>query len=280
VPVVPIARYFNPTFRVALLGQTVTFENGQGLNMGFQIQRTMTQTPDTCDVTIEGLSPVRTQAMAAIFSATGESAVEIQAGYDRTRAGLFRGDLRNFSGPKRVGPSEIVRLTADDGGNAFTDVIIRRISNAGMTASEMIDTAATAMQIVLGPSVAKVLAASDPGRQGPYTAVFTGRASELLDAACRRIRARWWIRDGQLVLGHRGLPDSSRKAVVVPPGAIVSGPSTQGSGLSEAVVFLDPNIVPGSQVVLGSLRLRVEAVVYSGETRGGIWTAQIVGRKL
>ena len=279
---IPIPRYFNPSMTVEVLGQTVKFNRGEGLNIGFRIVRSMAQTPDTCEVSIEGLLEERVTIMAALFAALGADTMTVKAGYDGLKVGIFKGDLRGFKGSERRGPAQITSFIADDGGDAFSDTILR-ISTAGMTASQMVSVAAGAMGLQPHPSVATVLGSADPSAQGPYAATFTGKASDLLTAACRRARCRWWIRDGQIVLGSKGLPDSSRPAVVVPPAAVVSGPSVMGSGLYSAVVFLDPNLVPGSQVVVGGIRgmrLRIEGVVYSGETRGGIWVAQITGRTL
>lgn len=49
---VPIVRYFNPTLIATVVGQPVAFANGEGLNMKFDVSRSLAATPDTCTVAI------------------------------------------------------------------------------------------------------------------------------------------------------------------------------------------------------------------------------------
>lgn len=293
---VPIVRYFNPTLTINMVGTVVVFANGEGLNVRFNVSRTLASTPDTASVAIEGLDPVRAKLMNLVFASRGLvpvslAAMTILAGYDATFAGLFRGDLRSFSTGEQEGTSLWTRATADDGGDAYSDATLPSAlsSSAGLTAQEMIDTAAAVMKLGQSPSVAIVIAQTVPTKQGRFTAVVVGKASELMDAACRRLRCRWWIRDQQLFLGIRGQVDPSRKAVVLTPATLVAPLSEDGAGLVTLSTFMDPNIVPGGQVLnvpsfeRGELptAFRVEAVVHSGETRGGSpWVSKITGRAL
>lgn len=275
IPVV-IPRYFNPTLVVGLLGVSVRFANGQGLQVSFRIERTMLSTPDSCSVSICGLDPVRAIAMGALFTSTGLSPLVVLGGYDGIGAGLFAGDVRSFSSARRAGPDLWTDVIADDAGDAYADVPLR-VSTVAMTAAQMIAVAATAMQLGQAPSVAEVLSRSDYTKQGPYTAVMVGKAHELIDAACRRIKARWWVRDKQIHLASLGLPSQASKAVLLTPQTVVGEPAFKGSGQISLPTLFDPNIVPGGQVsYLGTL-FRVERVVHTGQTRGGLWTSAVEG---
>lgn len=235
--------------------------------------------------------------MAKVFNELGTSVpgankLIVQAGYDAAAGGLFAGDLRSLKANQQRGASLWTIATADDGGDAFTDILVPLPSTAGLTAQQMIDIAATALGLVQAPSVAAVVATQSPIKQGPFTAVGIRRASDLLDAAARRLRCRWWIRDQQLHLGARGIADPTRPAIIlvgpvvgaapVPPGLPIVAPLTEdGSGIVQVTAFMDPNLVPGGQVVYNGTAFRIEAVVHSGETRsGGVWTSRITGRAL
>lgn len=255
------------------------FAHREGLTIGFSISRTMSASPDTARVEIVNLDPVRASAMGAALMATGRATLEVSAGYDDTSARIFRGDVRRMDTSRRQGADLITTITADDGGDAIADVPIR-VTNAGMTAAQMIDVAAAAMGVALHPSAAEIVARADTGTQGPYTAVMVGRASELLDAACRRLRCRWWLRDGQVHLSSLGRVAASRPAVLLTPQVLVSEPSLVGAGLVSFAALLDPNHVPGSQVSYEGRAFRVEGVVHSGQTRGSAWVSQITGRAL
>lgn len=179
------------------------------------------------------------------------------------------------------GPDKLVQATADDGGATLADVPVR-ISNALMTSVQMVEVAATLLGLLVHPSARIVLAAANPAQQLPFTSVMIGHATELLDAACRRMRCRWWTRDRQLfLLARRGIVDAARPAVVILPQTQTSPLSAKGGGLYDVGSLFDPNIVPGSQVFVDARYLRVESVVHSGETIGGeVWTSAITGRTL
>lgn len=277
--VVVIPRYFNPTLVVTSLGTIATFRNGQGLAMEFRIERSIKSTPDTCGLSICNMDPIRAVGMGAIFSQLGVSQVTVAGGYELVVAGMFLGDVRRFRSARRSGPDVWTDIDADDSGDAFSDVPIR-VSTFQMTAAEMIGVAATAMGVVQSPSVAEVIATGDYTRQGPFGCVMTGHARDLLDAACRRLGCRWWLRDKQLFLARLGLADKTRPAVLITPSAVVGDVSIGGSGELSVPMMFDPNVVPGGQVsYLGSL-FRVEHVVHSGGTRGSLWVSEIEGRVL
>lgn len=278
-------RYFNPTLVVTMPGLVVTFANGRGLQIAFRIDRSMLGTPDSCDVAIANLEPTNAKLANTAFATLGISTLSIAGGYDGITAGMFVGDVRSFRSAHRVGVDVWTECKADDGGDAYSETLLR-ISTYQMTAAEMIAIAATAMGLVQGPSVAPVLATSDYTRVGPFSFVMVGKAHELLDAACRRIGARWWIRDKQLHLARLGQPDRTRPAVLIGPESITGEVAIGGSGEIEIPCMFDPNIVPGGQVAYRPAAVspptlaRVERVVHTGQTRGALWSSQVTGRLL
>lgn len=281
VALVPIARYYNPSIEVSMVGISSLFTNGEGLTMSFEVERTLTSTPDTCKVSICGLDPVRAQAMGALFLATGTSKISVRFGYDGILGGLFVGDVRDFVSQRRAGDDVWTDATADDGGQSYSDAVIRPPqSNVAQTAEQTIRIAAAYMELIVSPQAEAVIAATEPGPAGPYTSVFSGKASELMDAVCRRINCRWWIRDTQLFLTRLGAPDSTRPAVLVFPQVLVGDVSTGGSGEIALPMFCDPNVVPGGQVSYLGTRFRVERVVHSGASRNALCVSMVNGRAL
>lgn len=287
----PIARYFNPTLSVTIGPVTVVFANRLGLEMSFTVSRSMSSTPDSAQVTIANLDPVRTGQMFALFSAAGALSLQqlrILAGYDATPIGLFAGDLRKFTSRRVSGPDVFTDAVADDGGNAVADVVIPPYarSTTGRTPTDLINTALTlinssgkSLPIVLAPPAADIMAAGDQSRSY-YSAVTIGKVTDLLDEAARRLYCRWRIRDSQLHLSALNRSDRNRPALVLLPQNIVGDISFGGSGEIEVPVLMDPNIVPGGQVSYLNSAFRVENVVHSGATRGGLWTSAIRGRAL
>jgi len=273
-------RYYNPSLSVVLGGQPVLFTDGKGLQVRFRVERTLTQAADKCEVEIYGLDPIRARLMLTPYETLGTDRLTVRAGYDGILAGLFTGDVRTTDGPRRAGRDDVLKITADDGGEAIAETPIR-ISNAGMTALQMIQVAALAMQLIVHPSVPAVLGAAAASKQGPYTAVMTGKAADLLDAACRRVRARWRVQDGQIMLSALGVADLSRPAVLLTDQTLVSPPAAGGQpGEHKFITFMDPNILPGSQVSYRGGLYRAEHVIHAGETRSSVWTTEAIGTAL
>jgi hypothetical protein len=249
--------------------------------MTFEVTRSMQGEPDTCTVGICNQDPLTSNAIGAAFSLLARKTIVLTGGYDALQVGLFAGDLRSYAPGQRQGPDVWTRMVADDGGQAFAETIIRPpISTVNQTAAGLISIAAQAMGLIPAPSVAAVLASSDATKIGPYSAVFAGHAHELLDIACRRIVARWWIRDLQLHLARLGLPEAGLPAIVIPPEAVIGEPQIGGSGTLHLPALFDPNVVPGGQIAYQGALARVERVVHSGQTRAGVWASMIDGRFL
>lgn len=288
---VPFARYYNPTAIVTIVGQVVTFAQGEGLNFSFRVDRSINAEPDSCSLAIEGLDYFRAKLMGAAFREVPiGQVVTVQAGYDALTAGLFTGTLRSFRPNVRRGPALLTYAEADDGGEAYSEAVIQLpASTAGLTSAEMVRIAAVGLQVVVHPDTDAVIAGGTAAAQGPFSAAGVRKAADLMDAAARRLRARWWIRDGQLFMARRVLP-SSRPAVIIAvptPGPTMPGVpvieelTEDGSGIATCTTFFDPNIVPGGQVRYAGQSFRVERVVHSGETRGASpWSSRIVGRSL
>ncbi|MEC9048881.1 MAG: hypothetical protein VYA51_12795 [Planctomycetota bacterium] len=278
---------------VSIVGQILTFQNGEGLNMKISIERSLNPEPDECKLSIEGLDPFRARLMGQVFRETRVGqAVTVQLGYDVIPVAAFSGLLETFDDNVPQGPALWTHATAGDAADIFDDVKLPPglSSNVGLTPLEQINIAMAAMGILPGPSVAPVVAGASPLAQGPFSASGVRRASDLLDAACLTLRCRWWVRDRQLHLARNGLPDPSRLAVIIAPMQpgprmpgvpLVAPPSFGGGGIMNCTTFMDPTIVPGGQVSYQGGLFRVEHVIHSAETRStSPWTSSIVGRAL
>jgi len=283
--VVPFVSYFDWALSLSVIGQQILFRSGEGLNVSFRVDRSLSSTPDTARFEIENLDPDRASLMNRAFSELGTSAPEVttvtaRAGYKDVLGGLFKGNLRSFRTQVQRRSSVWSVAEADDGGDVFTDVQLRLPPTIASAASTMITAAASAMSLTLSPSVGAVLSTSIYANT-PFTSTGSSSAAELLDAAARRLRARWWIRDGQVHMAQRGVVDPTRPSVVISERILVGPAEEDGSGIFRLRVFMDPNVVPGGQVTFRATALRVEHVVHSGETRGtSPWTSVITGRVL
>ena len=284
---ITIPRLFRPAVSLIVAGQPVAALNLPGVQaprVAFRVVRTMTPTPDNGTVTVWGLDQSRRVAMQQIWSELGRATLEIATGYDNVIKRLFLGDVRSLRASVVERPEIMTIASADDGGDAITDATIPSglSSTAAISAKQMIDLALAVMNaaattpIVASPSVAAALAAVRPEATTLfYTAVSVGKATDLLNEAARTLGVRWWIRDAQLFMVARRAPVDGF-AIVLPRTHWLSEPDEDGAGLVRVATFLDPNLVPGRQVVLVGRDVpgvqepfRIEAAEYSGDTRGG-----------
>jgi len=271
-------RYFNPTLTIATAGQVTTFANGKGLNMSFVVERSMLGTPDSCTVGIANQDPKTATLVGAAFSVLGQSLITLAGGYDALIVGMFAGDLRRYQPAQRSGADVWTRITADDAGDAYSEVRSPLVSTVAQTAAELIALAVAVMDLIPAPSVAQVLATSEATKIGQFSAVHVGLAHELLDVAARRIDCRWWIRNRQLHFARLGLVESGLPAIIIPPEAVIGEPQIGGSGTLRLPALYDPNVVPGGPIVYLGARARVERVIHAGQTRAGVWSSMIDGR--
>lgn len=321
--IIACGRLFRPALMFICAGQTLTSgvqttgavfegdlsERDIGLRVSFAITRTMTPAPDTATVSIFDLAPERRDAMATLFATLGQATCSLALGYDGATTLAFLGTVRSMRKARRMGPDIVTEITADDGGDAFTDAPVS-LSTAAINASTLIEVAIVAMNlkitelnaaagagfplppITASPSVAAAIASARPeAAAATYASVTVGKASELLDEAARLLGVRWWIRDHQIIMARRKVPTDAQ-AVALTSDMLLAEPDDDGSGIVRLEAMCDPSIVPGRQLALvagASVAptpgvtgepLRVASVVQRGDTRAGPWSASIVARKI
>lgn len=292
---ITFARYFKPAAVITIGGVTVAslgLPLVTQLRVSFKVRRTLSSTPDSADVAISGLDPVRVESMLAVWREVGKTKLTIATGYDGMTVPLFSGDVRTMSTSGRL--DTVLVASADDAGDALADATLSGFSTAGWTVQNMIDGALAALAqadpispIVAHPSVATAISSASPGAsQAFYASVNVGKASDLLNEAARLLGCRWWIRDGQLFMARRGIPIDG-VAIALPETHWLSEPSDDGKGAISVVTFCDPNIVPGRQIALvpefsdGFDIFRAEATEHAGDNESNApWTCSIDGRRL
>lgn len=292
---ITFARYFKPACVVTIAALVLTNIDGEGLRVAFTVDRTMTREPDTARVVVYNLGEAERQAAGRLFAETGRTKVTLAAGYDGVTIPLFAGDVRKLRTDRRAGPDRMTEIQADDSGDAISDVIFAevpgagagaKITTTGMTAQNMIDAALAAFAtygepIVAHPSVAAAIAAVAPAATQTFAVVHVGKATELIDQAARVLDVRWWIADGQLFMARRGLPTDPQLSIVLDADRLLAEPDSDGSGLWRITSLFDPNILPGRQIVVNGIPMRVEATQHGGDTRasGAPWSVACTARE-
>jgi hypothetical protein len=297
------SRLFDPAVRVRLAGVDVTSSSRHwsgartGLAVAFNVTKTMTSSPDSATVRIEGLGPDKRGVMRSIWSELGAATLEIWAGWDGAPTiQIFSGDVRDLVVPSRGDAP--VTATADDGGDAIAEALVS-CSSLGLTAENMIDLALAAVErhelqhhpdrprpIAKHPSVGAAVASSIAAPQ-LFRVVSVSKAAELLDEAARILGVRWWLREGLLYMAARGAP-TDPVAVALPRTHWLDEPAEDKDGLLRIPALFSPLLVPGRQVTIqgrstpwSSEPYRCEAVDHAGDWGSDEpWSSALVARRV
>jgi hypothetical protein len=296
------SRLFDPAVRVKLAGVDVTSSSRHwsgtrdGLRVAFTVNRTMTSSPDSATVEIEGLGPDNRGIMRTIWSELGYATLEIFAGWEGALVQIFSGDVRDMVIPSRADAS--VTASADDAGDGIAEALVS-CSSLGLTAENMVDLALAAVErhelqahperpalVVKHPCVATAIASSVAQAQ-TFRTVSIGKASDLLDEAARILGVRWWIRDLTLYMAARGGPTDSI-ALSLPRTHWVDEPVEDRDGILRVPVLFSPLLVPGRQIsVVGRATpwsvepYRCEEVAHAGDFGDDApWSSALVARRV
>lgn len=302
-----VQRYWRPSAIVTIGAQIARDINlpppaPRGPRIAFSVRRTMTSEPDSAQISVFNLAPLRETGMSQLFHEPNafSTPVTLAAGYGAFTSTLFRGECRTMLPHVRQGPDYALVVTADDGGDALSD-LTASYSTAGWTARNMIDVALLAFNtgdvtrgiapypLLEHPSVAAAIAAGPVSQTRFYTGVHAGKVRDLLDEACRILRCRWWVADGLLYMAARKLPvDTTTLAVVLPRKIWLDEAQLDGEGVIRLTTLFDPKLVPGRVAILEGRVLpglqeacRVEAVEVAGDTRApSPWRSALTLRRI
>lgn len=303
-----VTRYYRPS-AIATIGTQVVQDINlpppapRGPRIAFKLRRTMTSEPDKCEIAVYNLAPERELAISSMFHVpfVPTTPITLAAGYGAFTSTLFRGDARTMRTHERSGADYALVVTADDGGDAISDLTVA-YSTAGWTVEIIIQVALA--RLAAGDPIANIapypvepdasvqvaINAIQPGaRTRVYTGVHAGKVRDLLDEAARILQCRWWIADNVLYMAKRQLPLATvTDAIGFDRRTWLSEPQPDADGIVRADVMFDPNALPGRTVALiGRVApgvpepYRVEQVEITGDTRGASpWRSALVLRSI
>lgn len=272
-----ISQYYNPAVTIATTGGVASFLNGEGLNIGFVVTRSLLSEPDTARVWVDNLADHRVSAMRQLFSQTGRDTLTLRAGYDAAAFGLFSGDVRSFK-TERLRHDTRTHIEADDGGDAYVDQIFDAPYPVAATAiTPLIAAALARMGWAMSPQATAIVNAEPPDISfSLFNEVRVGKVSDLLDEIARRLRCRWYVRDRVFYLTKR--LQSEGPPIVITRDALISEPTEDGGATISLSTLFDPRLVPGSIVTWEGRSIRIEHAKHEGESRSSsVWSTEIGG---
>lgn len=259
-----------------------------GLRIAFECNKSLTATPDTLRAEVYNLAPETRELLSQQFTPGLRATCLLNAGYGAAPPRIFLGSITGLQSQIRVGPDVITQIEAADGVEAVTEIPLE-IGSAVFTVPQMIDVAIKGIQSALAlyaasptgalmtsllvgpaPSVAEVLASAQPQKLTQrFPIARVGRAWDLIEEAARILGVHAWVSGGLL---HFSKPTPVGPVQPIPEIYWLDAPASDGA-LTTIPVLMDPLLQPGITVQLTGLGayppMRVEAVTYRSDTRGG-----------
>lgn len=242
------------------------------MRIKFRVDRSLTRTPNQCDVWISNLAAPTRKDLATL-----PLTVRLAAGYDGVARLLFQGDLHfGMSEIQRAGWLSLMQV--GDGDRSYNYARVRRSYKSGTTVRTILRDAAASMGLTL-PENLNSDGALD--RQMLTGAVAHGDARDELTRLLAPFGYHWSVQNGELVVLRDDEVTSDAMIPVDQAHGMIGSPefgAPPRSGKPPHVrvrMELYPEISPGDLVQVTSEdingRFRVERVRHEGDTHEPQW---------
>lgn len=272
--------------KVAITVNTTRYTD---LDVAFTIKKTLKPEPNTCEVTMWGLSRDRQAELEAIVPRGTKQAArgipcEIEAGYEGGMSLLWRGDLRTVE-TVNEGPEVITYLTSGDGEKSWKHARLH-VSYGPQTP---VETSLRAIARSLGVdegNLSKVVSRLKVGGSAiwPTGKVLTGAVSRQLVSIARSAELEVSIQDGALQFLDRGKALSGTALKLTPDTGLIGSPSIDNEGIVTFTTLMIPDLRCGASVVIDAKRVkgnfRIREIEWSGDTSSSDWYAECKGEPL
>lgn len=250
-----------------------------GLDVAFDVQKSVEPEPNTCELTIWNLSEGQRAQLEELEPKPEDARgipVKIEAGYGGDNAQLWLGDLRSVDSI-REGPDWVTRLDSGDGEKAAKG---KRIA-VPYGPNTPVDTALRAMVRALGVGEGNVGTAVAKLKQAgaaklfPNGKVLHGPVARRLTEFARSADLEWSIQDGALQITDRGKVLAGQAVKLSAGSGMIGSPTVDQDGILTVQCLMIPDLRVAGLIVVDSARIkgsyRVERARWTGDTRGGPW---------
>lgn len=272
---------FNRSFSLNLGGTLVASETTDGarneiLKLQFSVERSLAKAPNTAEISIYNLSE-------ATRSKLSEKDIEttLEVGYSGRLSTIFRGKLEAAKNT-RNGVDWISTFQSTDGGKELRESRVNISFKGGISLREAFNRVAESLGIGIEQAKAKIAEGNIRGAIEEFGngVVLSGSSPKELSKLAKAMGYDWSIQDGQLqLLGPTDAIEPGDAIVLSSDSGMVGSPESGEKGIIEVRSLLIPQLTPGRVVNLQAREIqgfyRVERVVFSGDTRGQDWYADL-----
>lgn len=252
-----------------------------GLDLSFDITRTVKRQPNTSSVRIYNLTRAQQEQIenlslkekvgTSTVLTGGRIRVEIEAGYVGSRSLIFRGDLR-YATTTQEGSDFVTEIEGDDGGHSALNAKVSRSFPAGTPVATIVRACADALQVGVG-NLADVVAQlrTEDGTTFSGGTVLFGPADKELDRVLRSCGFRYSIQNNNLQITRPGRPLLVQAVLLTED--IIERPTANPDGTVHVSAPILPELYPGGRVQLETRNKRglfgITEVNYVGDTSAG-----------
>jgi baseplate hub protein gp41 len=253
----------------------------------FKVEKTLKPEPNTCTLQVWNLSAEQRGQIEELRPKKGDKTgvpVLIEAGYVTSEPSqIFLGDMRTVYSTKE-GPDWITTLESGDGEKAIQTARIN-LSFGPKTSTE---TVLRAIVKALGVKPGNVSQAASLLRSKGFASfpagkVVSGSAAVHMTNFCKSADLEWSIQDGAIQIVDRGKALSKFAVRLSSTTGLIESPTVDHKGVLSAKFLIQPDIRPGSKLVLDSLSVRgnyrITKCVYDGDTFGNAWEITVEGER-
>jgi len=260
-----------------------TEKNAHGLDVGgldveFQVEKTLKPEPNTCDVRIYNLSKTNQQQMGAAQKLT----VRLEAGYQGATSQLYFGEVRQ-AWTTREGPDWITHLESGDSEKAQATARINHTFGPKVPTSTALQQIVQALGLGQGNLSVALGALASKGVVSINGAALTGNAARRMTDFCRSAQLEWSVQDGAVQILDLGKVKNQTATLVDADHGMIESPSVDSAGIVSASMLINPGIFPGALVKFDSLFVkggyRVQRCKWTGQTWGTEWKVDFQAKK-
>lgn len=265
-----------------------------GLDMEFEVKKSLRPEPNACSLTIFGMSADHRRAIESLniydpkkvkgentnaklkdvtpkkavgvsrAPKAGNIRVELEAGYKGARSLIFRGDLRRGIS-KHDGAEISIEIEGEDGGRSILGSRINTSFPPGTRKVDVVKECATALGLGLG-NIRDVI---------PYlTDVYThgtslnGPTETALRQLIRPERITYSVQNGVLQFVRAGAGLAGRAIYVSQATGLVGRPERDSGGGVMVTLLMLPDVAPGGYLQLDTDEYKGNYLIKSVETKG------------
>lgn len=261
---------------VRIASETIDGDPKRLLRVVFKVERDLDKTPNSIEVSVYNL---KQETRAAVSEK--KISTTLLAGYVGIFSQIFRGNL-DFGSTSREGSDWITKFESTDGAQELRSGRINISFGPGFSLKEAVQRAAESLGLALGNVADKASAGNLRGALEEFGngLVMSGPAVREFDKLMRLTGRKWSVQDGEIqILDPGEVIDPGQVIVLGPTTGLIGSPQPGEDGIVNVRSLLIPSLTPGRLVNLQSQLIqgfhRIERTVFSGDTRGEPWYADI-----